>query len=189
MYRAVFQEDINMDHARRDFLKKSAVFALATAGGSLLPGYVTAQLKPTLSELANYDALGLAELIRKKQISPLELVDDVIGRVERVNPKINAVLTKLFDVEKARERAKQGIGDGPFAGVPVMLKNLTQYKDARIDAGSRLYERRIAKNGNQVRTNSPLIDAIERSGMIVAGVTNSPEFGLIETTEPVLHGA
>src|SRR5215510_8641755 len=178
-----------MDHSRRDFLKKSAVFTLATAGASLAPEYAAARQKPTLSELANYDALGLAELIRKKQISPLELVDDVIGRVERVNPKINAVLTKLFDVEKARGRAKQGIGDGPFAGVPGMLKNLTQYKDARIDAGSRLYARYIEKKGNVVQVNSPLIDAMERSGMIIAGVTNSPELGLIDTTEPVLYGA
>jgi len=178
-----------MDHARRDFLKKSAIFTLATAGGSPLSEYAAAQVKPKLPELANYDALGLAELIRKKQISPLELLDDVIVRVERINPKINAVLTKLFDVEKARERAKQGIGDGPFAGVPVMLKNLTQYKDARIDAGSRLFARYIEKKGNPFRTNSPLIDAMERSGMIVAGITSSPELGLLDTTEPMLYGA
>jgi amidase len=179
-----------MNHTRRDFLKKSAVFTIVTAGGSMLTETAGAtQVKPKPSELADYDSLGLAELIKKKQISPLELVDDVIRRVERVNPKINAVLTKLFDLEKARERVKQGIGDGPFAGVPVMLKNLTQYKDARIDFGSRLYARYIAKNGNQVRMNSPLIDAMERSGMIVAGVTSSPELGLIETTEPVLYGA
>jgi len=178
-----------MGHARRDFLKKSAVFTLAAAGGSLLPEYAATQVKPKLSELASYDALGLVELIRMKQISPLELVDDVVRRVERVNPKINAVLTKLFDVEKARDRAKQGIGDGPFAGVPVMLKNLTQYKDARIDAGSRLYARYIEKKGNPFRMNSPLVDAMERSGMIVAGVTNSPELGLLDTTEPLLYGA
>jgi len=179
-----------MDRARRDFLKKSAVFTLAAVSPSPLAEYAdAAQEKPKLSELANYDALGLSELIRKKQISPLELVDDVIARVERVNPKINAVLTKLFDVEKARERAKQGIGDGPFAGVPVMLKNLTQYKDARIDAGSRLFARYIEKNGSPFRTNSPLIDGMERSGIIVAGITNAPEFGLLDTTEPVLHGA
>src|SRR5262245_5916626 len=115
-----------MNHTRRDFLKKSVVFTLATAGGSMLAEYAdAAQVKPNVSELTNYDALGLADLIKKKQISPLELVDDVIRRVERVNPKINAVLTKLFDVERARERAKNGVGDSLFAGVPVMLKNLT----------------------------------------------------------------
>ena len=179
-----------MDHSRRDFLKKSAVFALATAGDELFAEYsAAAEMKPKPSELADYDALGLAELIRKKQISPLELVNDVISRVERVNPKINAVLTKLFDVEKARERAKNGAGDGPFAGAPVMLKNLTQYKDARIDAGSRLFAKYIEKHGNPFRMNSPAIDAMERSGMIVAGIANTPELGLLDTTEPVLYGA
>jgi amidase len=175
-----------MDSTRRDFLKQSAAFTIATASGL---GAAVAQVKSKPSGLVNYDALGLAELIRKKQISPLELVDDVIRRVERVNPKINAVLTKLFDLEKARERAKNGVGDGPFAGVPVMLKNLTQYKDARIDFGSRLYATHIAKSGNPIQMNSPLIDAMERSGMIVAGVTSCPELGLIETTEPILYGA
>src|SRR5262245_13487032 len=120
-----------MKQARRDFLKQSAVFTLATASGLPLAERAAAtEIKPKFSELAGYDALGLAELIRKKQISPLEIIDEVIGRVERVNPKINAVLTGLFDVEKARGRAKNGVGDGPFAGAPVMLKNLTQYKDA-----------------------------------------------------------
>jgi amidase len=176
-----------MNHTRRDFLKQSAAFTLTTASGLHT---AIAQVKPKPSELANYDALGLAELIRKKQVSPLELVDDVIRRIERANPKINAVLTKLFEVEKARDRAKQGIGDGMFAGAPVMLKNLTQYKDARIDFGSRLYANFIAKVGAAMaQSNSPLIDAMEKSGMIVVGVTSSPELGLIETTEPVLHGA
>src|SRR5262245_25242371 len=175
-----------MDSTRRDFLKQSAAFTLATASGL---GAAVAQVKPKPSGLVNYDALGLAELIRKKQISPLELVDDVIRRVERVNPKINAVLTKLFDLEKARERAKNGVGDGPFAGVPVMLKNLTQYKDARIDFGSRLYAIHIAKSGNPIQVCSPLTDAMERSGMIITGVTSCPELGLIETTEPILYGA
>ncbi len=179
-----------MNFARRDFLRKSAAFTLATTGVSLLGEYAAiARIISKHSDLASYDALGLTELIIKKQISPLELVDDVIRRVERVNPKINAVLTKLFDVEKARERAKNGVGEGMFAGVPVMLKNLTQYKDARIDSGSRLHARYIAKNGPLAKMNSPLIDAIEKSGMIVTGITSSPEFGLIETTEPMLYGA
>jgi hypothetical protein len=96
-----------MDSIRRDFLKQSAAFMLATASGL---GAAIAQVKPRPSGLVDYDALGLADLIRKKRVSPLELVDDVIRRVEQVNPTINAVLPKLFDLEKARERAKQGIG-------------------------------------------------------------------------------
>lgn len=169
-----------MSQTRRDFLITAAGFAVAAE--SSVAGV-------SRGELAKFDALGLAELVRTKQISPLELVDDVARRIERVNSKLNAVLTKNFDFEKARDRAKAGAGSGPFAGVPVMLKNLTDYNDARIDSGSRLMARFIAKNGSAAEKNSPLVDAMERSGMIVTGITNAPEFGLIDTTEPVLHGA
>jgi amidase len=172
-----------MSQNRREFLKQSAAFSLLLSHPVL-----AAQAKARHSHLASYDALGLAELIKRKQVSPLELVEDVIRRIERVNPKINAVLTKNFDVDKARSRARSGALEGIFAGVPVMLKNLQQYKDANIDSGSRLVAQLIAKQGNRTQQNSPLVDAMERSGMIITGITSSPEFGLIETTEPVLHG-
>ena len=177
-----------MKPTRRDFLKQTT---LAAAGGSLANAAETfaAQTKPRASELAGYDATGLAELVKKKQITPLELVEDVLKRIERVNPKLNIVLTKNFDVEKARARAKQPLGDGRLAGAPVLLKNLVEYKDAKIDFGSRLYARVIAKNGPIHQANSPFTAAMEKAGLIVTGVANAPEFGLIETTEPVLHGA
>lgn len=174
-----------MKLSRRDILKQSAALAIAAAGSSVL----NAQTKLRASELANYDATGLAELVRKKQITPLELVEDVLKRIERVNPKLNIVLTKNFDVEKARARAKQSLGDGAFAGVPVLLKNLCEYKDADIDFGSRLYSRAIAKHGRLHKANSPFTTKMEQAGFIVVGITNAPEFGLIETTEPILHGA
>ncbi len=174
-----------MNFSRREILKQSAALVIAATGSSVL----NAQTKLRSSELANYDAVGLAELVRKKQITPLELVEDTLKRIERVNPKLNIVLTKNFDVEKARARAKQPLGDGAFAGVPVLLKNLCEYKDADIDFGSRLYARAIAKHGRLHKANSPFTTKMEHAGFIVAGVTNAPEFGLIETTEPILHGA
>lgn len=174
-----------MKFSRREILKQSASLAIAATGSSVL----CAPPKLRSSELANYDAVGLAELVRKKQITPLELVEDVLKRIERVNPKLNLVLTKNFDVEKARARAKQNLGDSKLAGVPVLLKNIVEYKDAKIDFGSRLYARFIAQNGPLHQANSPFTEAMEKAGMIVTGVTNAPEFGLIETTEPVLHGA
>src|SRR5215510_7685984 len=173
-----------MRHTRRTFLKQSAAFTVLLSHPAL-----ATQAKKQLSRLSSYDAVGLADLIRRNQISPLELVDDVIRRVERVNPKINAVLTKNLDFERVRDKAKRGALDGMFAGVPVMLKNLQQYKDARIDSGSRLFAQAIAKLGNLTKENSPLVDAMERSGMIIAGITSSPELGLLDTTEPILHGA
>jgi amidase len=170
-----------VEQTRRDFLMVAA--GLAVAAESTFAAGVSR------SEFAKYDGLGLAELVKTKQVSPLELVDEVARRIERVNSKLNAVLIKNFDFEKARDRAKAGVGGGPFAGVPVMLKNLTQYKDARIDSGSRLMARYLAKNNYPAEKSSPLVDAMEQSGMIVTGITNAPEFGLIDTTEPILHGA
>ena len=180
-----------MEHTRRDFLMRAVSFSLASASGSLFIARagIGAQTKPVRSNLADYDALGLAELIKKKQVSALEVIDDVIRRIERVNPRINAVLTSAFDFEKARQRARGGAGEGMFAGAPVMLKNLTRYKEARIDSGSRLIAKSMAKGGGPGQPSSPLIDAMEKAGMIITGITNSPEFGLIETTEPLLHGA
>jgi amidase len=168
---------------RRDFLKQSAAFSILISHPIL-----ASQVKRQHSQLSGYDAIGLVDLIKRKQVSPLELVEDVARRIERVNSKINAVLTKNFDLEKARDRAKSGTLEGPFAGVPVMLKNLQQYKDARIDSGSRMMAQVIQKHGHRLQENSPLVDAMERSGMIIVGLTSSPEFGLIDTTEPVLHG-
>jgi len=140
------------------------------------------------SELAKHDGLGLAELIRKKEITPAELVDEVARRIERVNGQINAVLTKNFDLDRARDRAKMLEPFGPFGGVPVMLKNLVAYNGGRMDSSSRLNSKRIAQKGLLVEKNSPLVEAMENAGMVVTGLTNAPEFGLIDTTEPILHG-
>ncbi len=140
------------------------------------------------TELEKHDALGLAELIRKKEITPLELVDEVARRIERVNGQINAVLTKNFDLDQARYRARDLETGGPFGGVPVLLKNLVEYKDGLVDSGSRLNARRIAQKGLLVDKNSPFVDAMEQAGMVITGLTNAPEFGLIDTTEPILHG-
>jgi len=172
-----------MASTRRDFLKQSAAFSLLLAHPAM-----GTQTKPQHARLADYDAVGLADLIKRKQVSPLELVDDVIRRVELVNPRINAVLLKNLDLERVRARAKGGAFEGILGGVPVMLKNLQEYKDATIDSGSRLFAEVNKKLGNRIQQNSPLVDAIERSGMIITGITNSPELGLIDTTEPVLHG-
>lgn len=178
-----------MQGTRRDFLKQASALGLTVAGGTLLsPLSRSAWAQERHSSLAEYDALGLAELVGAKEVSPLELVDDVIRRVERVNPKLNAVLPRLFDVEKARQRARRGVPEGLFGGAPVMIKNLTAYTEASIDSGSRLYARYLERGGVTSRQSSPLILAMEESGMIITGVTQTPEMGLIDSTEPVLHG-
>ncbi len=185
-----------MRYSRRDFLKQVAALCVA-APTSLLtlgcrsraPGSseqsITGQATPLLFE---HDGVGLAELIRTRQITSTELVEEVLGQIEALNPSINAVVQTLFDPELAYDRAGQTLGQGPLAGVPVMLKNLTDYRAAKIDFGSRLYARAYARGAGPDPESSAIADAIEDAGMIVTGITNSAEFGLIDTTEPVLHG-
>ena len=72
-------------------------------------------------EYADHDGLGLAELVRRKEVTPAELVEAAIERIEQLNPTLNAVVTPMFDEALAAARAKP---TGPFAGVPYLLKDL-----------------------------------------------------------------
>ena len=74
------------------------------------------------SDYGKHDGLGLAELVRKKKVSPAELVEEAISRIETYNPKLNAVVHKLYD--RARTAAKGKLPDGPFKGVPFLMKDL-----------------------------------------------------------------
>ncbi len=74
------------------------------------------------AEYQNYDGLGLAHLVRRGEITPLELLDEAITRIERHNPKLNAVVYKAFD--EARASAKGKLPDGPFKGVPFLIKDI-----------------------------------------------------------------
>ena len=195
-------------YSRRAFIKQLAAFTVVDPARLLAlpfqppaeePSEPPASRHPTTSApeprslLFEHDGMGLAELIRTRQISAVELVEEVLRQVERLNPSINAVVPALFDPERARDRARQALGRrshaGPLAGVPVMLKNLIDYGAARIDYGSRLYARAYARGTVPAQESSAFAAAIEAAGMIVTGITNSAEFGLIDSTEPVLHGA
>src|SRR5882672_10158705 len=77
-------------------------------------------------DLANLDATEQAELVRRKEVSPLELVDAAITRIEKVNPQLNALITPLFDKARAQAQERRGslLPNGPFRGVPFLLKDL-----------------------------------------------------------------
>ena len=74
-----------------------------------------------MAEYGDLDATALGALVRDREVSPLELVDEAIRRVEQVNGTLNAVVTEMFD--HARDAARQPPGDGPFAGVPFLMKD------------------------------------------------------------------
>ena len=90
-------------------------------------------------ELARYDGLGLAELVRRREVSATELLDASIARVEALNPEINAVVTRLYD--QARAAIAAGLPAGSFTGVPYLLKDLgAHYAGAVTSYGSALFK-------------------------------------------------
>jgi len=135
-------------------------------------------------DLTWLDAVAQAELVRKKEVTPLELVDAAIARIEKGNPQLNAVITPLFD--KARAQAKSGnIPDGPFRGVPFLLKDLVCASAGDpIHSGMRLL--REAKFVAPYDTH--LAAKFRAAGFIFIGKTNTPEMGLNATTEPEAYG-
>ena len=166
---------------RREFLETTA--ALAAAAPLALS--VSAAEPPKKQgappdEFAALDALGQAELIRRKEVTPLELVKAAIARVEKLNPVLNAVITNTF--EPALARATEPVGAGPFAGVPFLVKDLEPLKGVRLTYGSRFFKSYMATYSIEV------LRRMQQAGLIVIGKTNTPEFGLLPVTEPAAFG-
>jgi amidase len=134
-----------------------------------------------MDELDRYDALGLAELVRKGEVSGEALLDRAIARVEAVNPKINAVVLKHYDL--ARRQLAETPPAGPFAGVPFLLKDLnTALAGAVTTDGSRAFADWTATE------DSTLPRRAKAAGLVIFGKTASPEFGLTVSTESKLWG-
>jgi amidase len=132
-------------------------------------------------EYPNYDGLGLAELVREKQVSPLELVNAAIERIERYNPALNAVIYKMY--EAARDTAKKPLPGGPFAGVPMLLKDLlSTVEGIPTSGGNKLWKNIPAQQ------DSELVRRWKKAGVIFVGKTNTPEFGLTPFTESLTFG-
>jgi amidase len=134
-------------------------------------------------DLARLDAVALAELVRTGQASPLELVDATIERVERLDPHVNAVIHRTFD--KARRIAADELPDGPFRGVPFLLKDLWP-----AGAGDPHHQgvKALKKANHTAEHDSNITVAYRRAGFVLCGRTNTPELGLVATTEPLAQG-
>jgi len=134
-----------------------------------------------MDDIAFLDATSQADLVRRKEVKPIELVDAAIERIERLNPTLNAVVTPMY--EEARRAALGPLPEGPFAGVPFLLKDLiASYGGVRMTAGSAYLRDYVSSH------DSELVARHKRAGLIVLGKTNTPEFGLVPTTEPRLFG-
>jgi amidase len=132
-------------------------------------------------EYDQYDGLGLAELIRTRQVSTDEVCEAAVRRIERYNPKLNAVVTPLF--EFARRSIAQGLPAGAFQGVPFLLKDLLS-----ILAGAPLSFGCKALKDFVPDHDSELVRRFKQAGLVILGKTNTPEFGLVAYTEPELFG-
>lgn len=130
----------------------------------------------TFAEYHKYDGLGLAELVRAKEVTAGELVEEAIRRIEAHNPKINAVVCKMYD--DARATAKGGLSGGPFTGVPFLLKDLiSTYAGVPTSSGNRVLRHIPAAR------DSELVRRFKAAGVVIVGKTNTPEFGLTPYTE------
>jgi amidase len=130
------------------------------------------------------DAVDQAALVARGEVTPLELLDAAIERIERVDPVLNAVTIRWFD--HARDTARTALPGGPFRGVPFLIKDLfAGYAGQPITNGNR-----ALKNDNAISAaDTTLVSRFRDAGLVIAGRTNSPELGSVPTTEPLAWGA
>ena len=129
------------------------------------------------------DATAQAQMIRDGEASPSELVDAAIARIERLNPQLNAVIHERF--EAARGEARGELPDGPFRGVPMLLKDLHAYQK-----GEPIHEGTAFLKAIDYRAthDTEVVRRYRDAGFVFVGRTNTPEFGILPTTEPASHG-
>ena len=135
--------------------------------GCSMPG-LTRKTPAPLDEFIDYDASGLAQLIRNKEVTPAELVEVIIRRIETLDPTINCIATPTF--ERARRKALTISSDTTFAGVPALVKDMIDVGGVRRSDGSRLLATNIPKESVEY------IKAFEASGLNIIGTTTVPEF-------------
>ncbi|MGI9335298.1 MAG: amidase, partial [Gammaproteobacteria bacterium] len=133
------------------------------------------------SEYQDYDALGLAELVRNREINAEQVLDAAIARAEAVNDTLNAIVYPMYD--EARRALSSGLPDGPLAGVPFLLKDLhLACKGVPTSNGSKLFDGFVPDFDNT------LVERHRAAGLLIIGKTNTPELGICGSTEPVRFG-
>ena len=133
-------------------------------------------------EYGKHDAVSLAALVNSGETNETELLDEALSRMRAIQPKLNAI---TYDMEPfARAAIAAGLPDGPFRGVPFMLKDLhVLYKDAPTHNGSKFYNDFVADHDTEI------VVRYKQAGLLTIAKTNTPEFGLCASTEPICHGA
>jgi amidase len=134
-----------------------------------------------LAEYASYDALGLAELVVRKQVSPTELALTAVAAKAKVDGAVNAVVELYPD--RIEGLAEASLGQGPFRGVPFLIKDVFGHEKGRkIEFGSRLCE------GMTVEASTAFVDLLKAAGVNILGRSAAPEYSMSATTESILYG-
>jgi amidase len=134
------------------------------------------------ADFEQYDALGLADQVKRGKVSPTELIEAAIERVEARNGAVNAVTMKLYDY--GRKAIADGLPDGPFTGVPFLLKDLTaSLAGVKMTRGSKFFAAAPPPTAD-----SEHVKRLKRAGLVIFGRTNTCELGLSLTCEPQLYG-
>ena len=139
------------------------------------------------AEIGYMSAIDMSALIKKRELSPVEVMDAILDRVEKLNPKVNAYCTLVAD--EARQQARdaealvmKGEEIGPLHGVPVSVKDLVFTKGVRTTSGSRIYENFVPEE------DAIIVERLKAAGAIMVGKTNTPEFGFMGVTDNLLFG-
>ncbi|MBI2586326.1 MAG: amidase, partial [Rhodospirillales bacterium] len=141
-----------------------------------------------MSEPCDLTAVEARRLIGTKELSPVELLESCIGRIEAVDPALNAMVTRCFgrarkEAKAAEQAARKGEPLGLLHGLPIGIKDLNATEDVRTTYGSLLYEKNVPKADERV------VAAMRQEGAIVVGKTNTPEFGAGAQTTNRVFGA
>jgi len=161
------------DLTRRGF---AAVAATAVAGAA------AAKPAPTPAQAAAWpDATETAAMIRRGELTAVEVVERAIVRAEALQAKLNLIVNSDFDWALAKARAD--LPPGPFRGVPFLIKDLVDYRGLPTRAGSR-----ALRPAPPADSQTPYVDAFDRAGLVTLGKSATPEFGFLPTTEPLATG-
>lgn len=138
-----------------------------------------------MTEFWRLSAVKAIDLLKKGEVTPLDLIDDALARIEKVNPKVNAMVTMC--PERARDHAKRLMKlpadqRGPLAGLPIGVKELNDVAGVRVTYGSPIFA------DNVPAKSDIMVEKLEANGGIVLGMTNTPEFGAGANTFNEVHG-